>query len=424
MKRLSYVFFMVLISGLVLISGCKDKDLELLTITGIKADGTDLQSGSDVSIDLNGAAAAVDVPLDAKIIVTFSRDVDAATVVSANFQLAKGTDMVTSSVSLAGAVVTISPDAAFDRGQVYTLTLGSGIMAADGGMFNQATRTFNSAGRAEVVPPQSASQKAFWKFDGSSLDGVGSYNGTDVAVDYGEDRFGNQGSAAYFDGDASIIEIPNGDQLLTNNWTVSFWIRLDSVGHVGGHFVMGVGDLYGFFVEIQKPMSALKHTGRYQKSDATTTVNDFFINADGKSGDNGGWVGVEYEKDLSTTGGMGALLDRKWAHMVFVYDGSTNKRHFYINGELIETDNLANVPGLDLITGLTFDDSGAGTDVIGKGLAFGFNHDRTTTHWSNEPWGNYNNVDANHFKGALDDTRIFSAALSGTDVLELYNAEK
>ncbi|MEZ4829231.1 MAG: LamG-like jellyroll fold domain-containing protein [Bacteroidia bacterium] len=424
MKRLSYLLLMVLVSSLVLISGCKPEELELLTITEIKAEGTDLQTGNPVSLDLNGATAATDVPLDAKIIVTFSRDVDAASATSANFTLAEGANMVTVSVSAAGNIVTITPDEDLSRGLVYTLTLSSNIKAGDGGLFNQATRTFNAAGRAEVTPPQSSNQKAYWKFDGSSADGIGSYNGTDISVDYGEDRFGNQGSAAYFDGDVSIIEIPNGDQLLTDNWTVSFWIRLDSVGHKGGHFVMGVGDLYGFFVEIQGGMGGLKHTGRYKKSDATTTVNDFFVNGDGKSGSNGGWVGVEYEKDLSTTGGLGALLDRKWAHLVFVYDGATNKRHFYINGELIETDNLNNAAGLDNITGLTFDDSGAGTDVIGKGLAFGFNHDRTTTHWSNEPWGNYNNVDANHFKGALDDTRIFNAALSGTDVQELYNDEK
>ncbi len=426
MKFLKFYLLAFIAIGVLLNTGCEEDDPTPLSVLTITASGTDLQSGTQTVKDLNGSAAATDVPLDAVITITFDTDIDASTATSANAKISSASGDVAATVAGSGKGITITPSADLARGTDYTLTLSAGLSSSDGGGFTSTTRSFKTAGRSDVAPPKEADQLAYWSLNGNSNSSNNNYNGTEIAVTYGADRFGNQESAAFFDGDASIIEIPNGDQLLAGgSFTLSYWVRVDSVDHVGGHFVMGVGDVYGFFIEIQGGLGGMKITQRYENSTGTI-ANDFFVNGDGKDANNGGWIGVEFEKDLTATGGLGAIIDQKWAHMVWVYDAGTNKRHLYINGQLIETDNLNNPPNpaLNSITGVTFDDSDAGTDIIGKALAFGFNHDIPTTHWDNEPWGGYDFPDANHFKGGLDDVRIFSNAYSATDVDQLYNAEK
>ncbi|MFK7920702.1 MAG: Ig-like domain-containing protein [Bacteroidia bacterium] len=424
MKKINLNLVYLCAISILMLSACKEELPEALTVSAIEASGTDLKTGDAVTKDLNGAAAASDVPLDAVITVAFNKALDASTATAANVSLNDGTDEVALSVSATGSSLTITPNEALNRGIVYILTLNGGLMADDAGLLSQTTRTFTAAGRAAVNPPQAATQQAYFKLDGNANSTVGTYEGAETSISYGLDRFGNIGSAAEFDGDLSIIEVPNGDQLLTDNWTLSYWLQVNSIDHVGGHFVMGIGDLYGFFIEIPGNMSSMKFTGRYQKDNNTTLPNDFFINADGKDANNGGWEAIEYEADLSSTGGLANIFDQKWAHMIVTYNAATNKRSLYLNGVLIETDNFNAVADLSSITGLTFDDSGAGADVIGKALAFGFNHDLTTTHWSDTPWGDYNKVDANHFKGSLDDIRFFDAAFSEADAMDLYNAEK
>jgi hypothetical protein len=317
----------------------------------------------------------------------------------------------------------LSPDNELERGLNYTLSLSSAIKADDGGSFSAITRTFTAAGRAGITPPNDANQLGYWDLNGDANADVGSNNGTEIGVTYDVDRFGEQESAAYFDGDVSLIEIPNGDMMINSSFTLSYWMRVDSAGHIGGHFVAGVGDVYGFFIEVFGSLDGMKMTMRLQKDDATTTANDFFFNGDGMDASNGGWVGIQYERDLSGTGGLGTLLDNEWAHVIFTFDGAANTRSLFINGQLMETDNLNNAPALANVTGMTYDDSGAGTDVIGTKLALGFNHDTETTHWNDTPWGDYNKPDANHFKGWLDDVRVFDVAYSEEDAMNLYNAE-
>ena len=424
MKALKISLFSILALGLLFSVGCSDDDdAQPVSITSIVAEGTDLQTGDATTKDLNGASSAIDVPLDAVITVTFEKEVDATTATTSSITLAANGSNVDIGVAATGSTVTVTPSSELTRGTDYTLTLSDAIAAADGGQFSATSRTFTTAGRSEVVPPKASNQLAYWKFDGNLMSTNGTYNGEGVGLTYGTDRFGNVGSTSVYDGDVTIVEIPNGDKLVNESTTLSFWVKVDSVGHVGGHFVMGVGDLYGFFIEIQGGLGGMKLTGRYTHSDGHTLANDFFFNGDGQTAANGGWVAVEFEQDLSGSGGLGTLLDNRWAHVVYIYDAAINKRHLYIDGELMETDNLNEAPALAGVTGLAFDASDSG-DVIGTKLAFGFNHDRETTHWANEPWGGYSFPDANHFKGSLDDIRIFDAALSDSEVKQLYNDEK
>lgn len=68
-----------------------------------------------------------------------------------------------------------------------------------------------------------------WKFDGNSNDSVGGNNGTDTSISY---VTGKIGQAASFNGTTSEISLSN--IVLTNNYTVHFWIKARATPVVGG----------------------------------------------------------------------------------------------------------------------------------------------------------------------------------------------
>ena len=409
--------------------GCTDDggSIASVTLSTVTATGTDLSTGSSTTLDLNGASSATDVPTDAVFSIGFSKDVDGTTA-TPNISLNDGTADVSITTATSGSSITVTPNAELARGTIYTMSVKGGLLATDGGTFVATSRTFTSAGNVEVQPPRGTDQKAYWKFDGDATSTVGSYTGTAIGVAFQEDRFGFEESAAYFDGDVSLVEVPNGADLITPSATYSFWMKLDTADHLNengdnlaGHFVMGIGAFYGLMIEISGPGSTIKLAARYEKNDGTTESNDFFINADGQTRDNGGWIGVEFEKEI--TGGLASVFPGKWVHVIFTYDGSTNKRSLFLNGELIERDDLTMPSGTMNFKGFKFDPSTSG-ETIGTGLAFGFGYDRQTTLWNMTGFGNYNSATSNHFKGWLDDIRFFSAAYTDSDALTLYNAEK
>lgn len=424
MKLLKISLLSLFAASLLFTVGCDDDDdANPVTVTAITAAGTDLETGDPTTVDLNGASAAENVPLDAVITITFVKAVDASSVNSSSVSLTQGGAPVPSMVTVSGSAVTVNPDEDFDRGTNYVLSLSNAIKADDGGSFSAIQRSFKSAGRAGIVPPQDANQLAYFNFDNNVNSEVGGFTGVETGVSFDTDRFGQVESAARFDGDISIVEVANGDQLFTPSWTLSYWMKIDSNNHVGGHFVAGLGDVYGFFIEIGGGLGTYKFTANYSRSDGTVGANDFFFNGDGMDASNGGWEGIAYERDLSPDGLAGLIAD-EWVHVVITYNAATNRRSLYINGLEMETDDLSVPAGTSIFTGLTFDDSNSGTDIVGNKLAFGFNHDKESTHWNDTPWGDYNKPDANHFKGWLDDARIFDVAFTAEDVTTLYNAEK
>lgn len=432
MKTTKLLCFLLMIGGMATFMSCgSDDPIPELTITAIVAEGTDLQSGTAVSIDLNGANAAEEVPLDAVIKATFSADVDPATATSANIQLLVGTTEVTSTVSVSGAVVTLTPATDLERGTSYSLSVSAAVTGTDGNAFTAASRTFMSAGRNVIAPPAGANQLAHFLFDGNSESVSGTYDSDfETGVVYVEDRFGNVNSAALFDGNTSLIEVPNGNNLLGEKFTVSYWAKVDTLDHANangdgnaGHFVMGVGGGAGFYIETNGSANTFAFNAHYTKVDGTTGGNGMFVNADGKNRDNGGWIGIEFENDLGSDG-LKSLFAQKWAHIVMTYDGSVNKRSLYVNGVLMETDDLEMPTGTLDFNGLTFNADAETGVVFGSKLAFGFAFDRETTKWNTTGFGDYTSTTSNHFKGCLDDVRFFDTAFSLTDVTELYNAEK
>lgn len=414
---------LALMAGATVFISCGDEEgPSALNLVSISATGTDVLSGSDKTVDLNGATAASGVPVDLVVTLTFSREVDAATASATSVSI----NGVSATVAVNGAVVTMTPSEELARGTDYTLSITADLMAADGGEFAAITRSFTTGGRADVTPPHAADQVAYWKFDGDDSDDLGNYNADSrTSISYVTDRFGQAESTASFDGDASIIEVPNGDDLMeTTSFTMSFWIKSDGSDvndndETRGQFVVGLAGWYGFQFEIFGNYGGCKLASQYAVADDKTAAQDLWWSTTG----NLGWQGWTFDQDLSGAGGLASVLKDKWAHVIVTYDAASKIGAIYMNGELRKSQDF-NLYGdthtLYGATGMGY----AGNAAPGNKLAFGFiqgSENRIIT----DDWANpVGFPDNNHFKGQMDDFRFFHAAYTADDAADLYNAEK
>lgn len=419
---------MVLLMGSILtMTACGDDDEgpAVLTIESMTATGTDIETGNQTTVDLNAATAGSDVPLDAVITIEFSRDVDESTVSSSSVTISDGTTTVPATVSANGSTVTVTPTAELERGTDYTININESLRAADGGTFVSTSRMFDTAGRADVDPPHATQQVAYWTLNGHVMDVEDGFDaGTVTAITYTTDRFGQIESAASFDGDASLIEIPGAAPLLnTDDFTVSFWIKSDGsdvndAGATRGQFVMGLAGWHGFQVEIFPDYGGMKMAAQYQLSDGTTASQDLWWSTTG----NTDWQGWTFDQDVSGAGGLAAILEDKWAHVLMTYDATTKEGSIYINGILRKRqdfDLYGEGHPMTMVTGMAY---AGNTDpsILALGFIQGSENRTIMDDWAN-PVGFPDN---NHYNGLMDDVRIFHAAFSEEDVQALYNAEK
>jgi hypothetical protein len=401
-----------------------------LTFQACKEDKTyELDTLVANAIDLNGASSATGVDTKADIVATFSQDIDATSATNTNITLTRDYDNadIPLAVSVSGRVVTINPDEDLGSGTLYKLSFKTGLKYGDGTAVTPLDRTFTTAGN--FAP---AGVIAHWTFEDNANDVVGNFDpSASVAVTYTASRNAAAGKAATFDGDASIIEIPGADQLMnTNDFSLGFWVKTNSTGHVNadgnpaGHFVMGLGAFKGFQFEIPSDYGWCKLAASYKLADGTGAAEDLWFNGDGKTFANGGWQGWDFAKDLTGSGGVAALLKDKWAHVVCVYNSATKQGILYINGEKMKSFDFDLWPDGDAkrgVSGMKY--NGVAPEVVNE-LAFGFVQSRAGLLWDTEPWGGYDFPTANHFKGQLDDVRIWHKVLTGDEILLLYNSEK
>lgn len=412
----------------VIFSACqKDDEIIELSLTSLTA---------GEGVDLNAATAPNNVGTQPTITAVFSKEIDPVTVTSGNISLIRDYDEESMELEFAvnGATITITPASPLGEGTQYNLTFGAGIKAVDGDDLLPFNRAFTTAG--SFVP---AGQIAYWSFDGNANDQLGSFDpqSSDVVdITFGSDRKNGSNGAAVFNGNTSIIEIPNGPSLLAANFTISYWVFIDTQNHLdangnpAGHFIMGLGNFRGFQFETNGGVDFLKVAKQYALSgefEGQTTGSDFFFNGDGVDRDAGGFYAITFRRDLGEQGVAGLLKD-KWAHVVMTYDGGNNIRHMYINGQLMQTDDLGSLIELDEPWAPAIASANRMTFLPGEAwgdkLAFGFVHDRSSTEWANEPWGGYQFPTANHFKGKLDEVRIFHSSLSSREVELLFNSER
>jgi hypothetical protein len=378
-------------------------------------------------MDLNAATSPTNVPVDATIEVTFNSNVNASTATSANITLVQDYDDsdIPLQISVSGATITIQPEEELGSGALYQLTLRSGLLNDDDQPLANTSRTFTTAG---TFSP--SGMIAHWTFEDSADDVAGSYNASDaIDITYDASRNAEAGLAATFNGNTSIIEIPNGDELInTSDFTMSFWVKTNSEGHVNengdpaGHFVIGLGAFWGIQFEIAANYESAKFAIQFETADGTAVGEDMWFPAEATDANSGGWQGWDFARSLSPEQ-MVSLLKDNWLHVTLSYDGVDRKARLYYDGELMKSFDFDLWPEDSIqrtVTGIQY--AGQEPDVVNE-LAFGFIQSRAGTLWDNEPWGGYDFPTSNHFKGQLDDIKVYHKVLTDTEIQLMYQSE-
>jgi hypothetical protein len=400
---------------LLTVNGCKKEEVKFLLST--------LMAGN---VDLNAATAPTDVSPTTTITATFSSDVDASTADASTITLTRDYDgmAMTLNVATSGNTVTITPDGDLGTGALYELKFLAGIKGTNGKDLTPFSRAFTTMG---TFAPAGA--MAYWNFDGNTDDQVGSFS-SDAAIDitYSDSYSANAGKAATFNGTTSLIEIPNGDQLMnTSDFSLCFWVKQDTTGK-GDQFVLGLAGWYGFQFEMNNGINTdakvygwCKLAAQYNESDTASASEDLYFPGDGQTGSNGGWQGWTFCKDLRDAGGLLALSANKWMQVVCVYNSATKVGTMYINGERMKAQDFNLWPDTDPKRGVVGLKYAGNPD--GNHLAFGFIQGRDNPTIPDD-WAQYSNPDNNHFKGMLDDVRIYHRVLNENEIQLMYNSAK
>lgn len=380
--------------------------------------------------DLNSAQAPDDVPVDASIVVEFNSDIKAGTATSDNISLIQDYDQadISIQISVEGPMLTVTPDSSLGNGILYNFELASGLLNVDDQPLAQTQRSFTTTGT--FSPPGVVAE---WTFEDTAEDVVGDYDPPSsgiVDITYEASRNSAAGQAASFNGNTSIIEIPNADPLVTtNDFTITFWVKTNSTDHVNddgdpaGHFVIGLGAFYGIQYEIAGNYLSSKFSNQYELGDGSTAAEDMWFPANATYNSNGGWQGWDYAVSLSEDDMRGLLKD-SWLHVTLTYNSGERKAKLLMNGNLMKSFDFDLWPegaAKRTVQGLKY--GGEEPEVINE-LAFGFIHSRDGTLWDNEPWGNYENPEANHFKGLLDDVKIYHKVLTETEIELMFESEE
>jgi hypothetical protein len=373
-----------------------------------------LNAGDD---DLNGVTSPTGVSTTTIITGIFSTDIDPATAAS-NVTLVSDFDdaEVAITVEASGRSLKITPNEELFGGSLYILTIKAGLASTKGKTLGtDLTRSFSTVGTftpANVV--------AHWNFEDNADDQVGDYSAAAadiIDVTYVDSRKTAAGKAASFNGTTSLIEIPNGDDFLGNDdFTLSFWVKANSSKN--GQFVLGLAAWKGFQFEIAGDWGWVKLASQYSLSTGGTNSEDNFFNGEGKTKDNGGYVGWTFHK--SVTGVGDTYFKDKWANVVCTYDSQTKIATMYINGDMVKQHdfNLFDNEKVNF-EGVAY----AGNPAPGNKFALGFiqaRENRVIT----DSWADYSNPENNHFKGLLDDVRIFSVAITAEEAKLMYDSEK
>jgi hypothetical protein len=374
--------------------------------------------------DLNAAVSPSNVPVDASIVITFNSSINPATANPSTITLTQEYDdaSVPIDITVDGATLTIQPVDNLGTGILYQLDLRAGLLNTDDQPLAQTRRTFTTAG---TFSPAGAI--ATWTFEGTADDVVGDYNPTAngvVDITYQASRNTAAGTAATFNGTTSIIEIPNGDDLITTeDFTLNFWVKTNSQGIDRGHFVIGLGAFFGLQYEIFGDYRGAKFAMRFIAADGTSVGEDMWFPAEATDANSGGWQGWDYARSL-TPEQMIAKLKDTWLHVTLTYDGSARKASLYYNGEIMKSFDFNLWPEGSIqrtVTGMHY--GGTPPEVVNE-LAFGFIQSRAGTLWQDEPWGGYRFPEANHFKGQLDDIKIYHKVLTPTEIRLMYESER
>lgn len=407
MKEKRYLTsLLVLVASFTLVlTSCK-KDPEPLALASLMA-GT---------IDLNGATSPNNVPVNPTIVATFNVEVDPATANATNITMVQDYDdaSIALTITVSGKSITIVPQANLGTGTLYQLSFGAGLKSVDALAITPLQRTFTTEG---FFAPAGA--VAHFTFEDNANDIIGPWDpiAADIIdITYTASRKAAAGKAATFNGTTSLIEIPNGDLLMNaNSFSIAFWVKTNSTGKTNGHFVMGLAGWNGIQYEIFGGYDGSKFAIQYQHPTGTVSEDMWFPALADL-----GWKGWTYAKSLTAAEMMAKLKDN-WLHVVYTYNAPTKVGTLYFDGVKMKsfdfnlwdaTDNKSKITGLKY----------AG-NAQGNKWALGFiqaRNNRTIT----DDWADYSNPANNHFKGQLDDIRVWHKAIKENEILLMYNSEK
>jgi len=435
MKHTGKIFGLITLIGLMTFSGCKDDEPSALAIVSITSTGTNLTTGASQTVDLNGTTSPINVPTNGVVTVTFSKPVNAATVTSTSVTLSDGTTNVPLTITPTAAAVTITPTAELVRGTLYTISVTSAVIAADGGKFTAASRTFTTAGKKPPVVPQSSKLVVYVPFEGVVADKQG-HTVLNSAVTFTTDRFGNFNGSADFNGTTNYVGIQYAADMSNANTTVSYWIKLPASqaykDHIGltstgtkQYVTFAIGGNNGTYHEWNRftccdlgfDIDVLKYFSNHKNSGTASTLAGSSIEMKNE-GQPGGDKIVEVNNIPWLESNTG-----KWMHIVTSWNAATRTKSFYINGvpstvfrltpsaEFALNDAIIDAAGIDLNA------ANSKNLYLGSGVPFWATKTATgiTPFRSGIPFA---------FKGQMDDFRMYSVALTNAEVLSLYDAEK
>jgi hypothetical protein len=410
-KFSSLLFAAVLLFGM---NACK-KD------TTVTFEMTSLTAGS---VNMNLAAPATTVPISPTIVAGFSVNVNPTTVIATSVTMISLYDNkpVELTLTTSGSTITIVPKTVLGTGSQYTLTF-AGVGSTDAQTLATVVRSFTTEGAFAPDGPV-----AYWNFENNANDQMGTFNpiaGGIIDITYVASLTGVAGQAASFNGTTSLIQIANGNLLdSTNDFSLAFWVKGDSSKH--GQFVMGLAGWFGFQFEMNfgsdDNKGACKLAAQYRFANNNSGSEDLWFNGNGSTGANGGWQGWTFCKDLWTGGSnVNAIIADKWAFVTCVYDATTKIGTLYLNGEKMKAQDFNLWPAGDdktTVTGLKY--NGAPGN---KNFVFGFIQDMNDPSIA-DAWAQYSDPNNNHFKGLLDEVRIYHRPLTQADITSMYNSAK
>jgi hypothetical protein len=187
-----------------------------------------------------------------------------------------------------------------------------------------------------MLCPQADNQISYFHFNGSMNDEVGTHTPVEADIKdltYYTDRFGYAGLSGNFNGSTTLVEIPQSEMYMTNNSTISLWIKTNSTKN--GQFIFGLAAWKGFYLDIAQDWSSIKLTTQFKQANNTSDSEDNLFAGTGETRDNGGWQGTTFQIDvLPHGGGVGTTyLKDMWVHVVCTFDANTKLSTMYLNGK-------------------------------------------------------------------------------------------
>jgi Concanavalin A-like lectin/glucanases superfamily/Secretion system C-terminal sorting domain len=214
---------------------------------------------------------------------------------------------------------------------------------------------------------------ASYFFNGNANDASGTANGTVNGATLTTDRFGNANSAYNFDGINNFIEAA-ADALPTGDNTISLWFNADAGSVATRPGLLGYGGNAGGTCPGNSQILIINLTGQAKYTTQAHCLNNY----------------ADYA--------YAAPPENNWYNWVVTRNGATIK--MYINGLLVSTAATATQPVI----------------VSGKKLSIGAVVGPNGV-------ANYTDPNVGHFKGKIDDIKIYNTALTDKQVSDNYLAE-